>query len=299
MVGLIGGWWSVGWPTIETFKRPQNLSDKKNPEVLYARAYLRVRLAIGALGISLPFLLLWAEGPWLRGDWRIRGSFSAYYHHSSARDIFVSVLVVVGFLLITYVAGQLWSWEFLLSAFSGVMAIGVAFFPTLRPGVLDENGELREGVPLCGDAPGLPLGCTATQERYGELIVGSWHGWFAILFIGGLAAICFLAAFRELKHRREREEESNGRLRLPMLAVGFHLLCGAFMVAGGLWFQFGPPFSIGSHTVTPVYAAEFVSVFAFGASWSLRGFDLVRQTIAELAGYVRGWFLRGQARLKR
>lgn len=270
----------MGWPTIETFKRPEDLSDRDNSEVLYARAYLRVRVAIGLLGVALPYLLWWVEADLLKGDFKIRKSFSAYYHHGTARDIFVGALVVVGFMLITYVAGRLWSWDFLLSAFAGVMALGVAGFPTVRSSVLDAGGKLLPDAVVCTKGVEVP-GCTPLQSVFGELEVGHWHGRFALLFIGSLAAICFLSALRERIHRRRKERATPG-VRLSRFAERFHVVCGTLMVLGGLWYWKGSPFTVAHQLVTPVYAAEFISVHAFGASWMLRGFDLVKQVGKEV-----------------
>ncbi len=55
--------------------------------------YLRLRRAVGALGVLLPFALLAIAGP--------RESLSAYYH-SPARDVFVGVLCLIAALLAAY-----------------------------------------------------------------------------------------------------------------------------------------------------------------------------------------------------
>lgn len=82
---LSGRWLEL---TTDTFKRPVDLSDKSDPDVRFARSYLRMRLAIGVVGILLPFTLWLLEGFLLKRDWQLRGSLSAYYY-SGARDVFV------------------------------------------------------------------------------------------------------------------------------------------------------------------------------------------------------------------
>lgn len=247
--------------TTDTFERPTDLSDKKDPRVLYFRSYLAMRLIIGALGVLLPLMLWVAEGPMLKGDWRIRDSLSAYYH-SGARDIFVGVLWAVGLLLITYMAGKTRSFDFILSFFAGVAALGVAVFPTKRPHVnaLD---------PRCGPVSDpVPPGCTRLQQVFGEMDVSAAHLIFAFAFIVSLAILCFVFAYREKEHL---DESGHG-----VFHIWFHAACGVVIGLAVLWVPFGTDIPIADSRLTTLYVGEVVSILAFGASWFIKGFDLIK-----------------------
>ena len=57
--------------------RPDDLSDKDDPRVLYFRSYLLIRAAVGVIGVVLPLLFIigevasvWAFGvAWLFSSW--------------------------------------------------------------------------------------------------------------------------------------------------------------------------------------------------------------------------------------
>src|SRR5215207_5455355 len=138
-------------PPEDTFVRPADLSDLSDPKVLYARSYLLIRSVVGFIGVLLPFVFIIGEAVFLGAGVHVRGSISAYYH-TSMRDIFVGSLCVVGFLLATYMAGQMKRPDWWLSLIAGIVVLGVVFFPTGRPNLGDE-------APLCGTTPE-PAGCS-------------------------------------------------------------------------------------------------------------------------------------------
>jgi hypothetical protein len=84
---------------------PDQLTDSGNEEVQYRLSNLLTRAVVGAIGFVLPFIFIIWESFVLKGGVQVRGSLSAYYH-TSARDIFVAALCVVGFFLATYMSGQ-------------------------------------------------------------------------------------------------------------------------------------------------------------------------------------------------
>ena len=93
-----------------------------------SRSYILMRTLIGFLGLALPILLLLGDLALNADEFKLRGSLSAYYH-SGARDVFVSILVVVGILLVTYKITEV-NRDNLGSFIAGIAATGVAFFPT-------------------------------------------------------------------------------------------------------------------------------------------------------------------------
>ncbi len=241
--------------TTDTFARPVDLRDGDDPRVLYVRSYLLIRTAVGALGALLPTLLFLIEWAFLRGDATVRGSLSAYYF-TPARDLFVGVLCTAGVLLVTYLAGQVRTWDFWLSSLAGVAALGVAFFPTERPGV-------APSAPMCGATP-TPRGCTALQQAWGETTVAAIHFASAAVFILALAAICFVFAHRDARHDVRRAR------------VVFHRACGtAILVAVG-WILLGLVAPLDVAGLTPLYLGEVVALYAFAASWLVKGHDLSR-----------------------
>src|ERR671910_2361882 len=123
-------------PPEDTFVRPDDLSDLRDPRVLFARTYLLIRTVVGFVGVLLPFAFIIGEAFFLRGGVHVRGSISAYYH-TSMRDMFVAGLCVTGFLLATYRSSEVRKPEFWLSLVAGIAVIGVVFFPTGRPGLAE------------------------------------------------------------------------------------------------------------------------------------------------------------------
>ena len=230
--------------TTGTFARPEDLSDRGDPAVLYARSYLLIRAAVGGLGIGLP-LLLWAvDALLLQGSPAARGSLSAYYF-SGARDVFVGALCVIGVLLVTYLAAQPDTWDFWLSLVAGVAAIGVALLPTTRPAAYD--------------GPPTPL-----QQHWGEHLVAALHFSCAAVLVLALAGIAFLAARREVRHRGHRA------------VARLHRACGAAIVAAVAWAAAGMVLDLDVGRLTSLYVGEVASTWAFGLSWTVQAWDLWR-----------------------
>ena len=242
--------------TTDTFERPADLSDDQDPRALYARSYLLTRVVVGFLGVLLPTLLFALDGLFLDGSAVVRGSLSAYYH-SAARDLFVGVLCVTGFLLITYMAAQRSTWDFWLSSLAGIAAVGVAFLPTSRP-------DLPPTAPLCGTDGAVTPGCTPLQQALGETSVATVHYICAGVFILSLAAICFVFARRD-----EVRTGSIGQARL-------HRTCGWVIVGAVAWIVVGRFVGVELFGLTPLYVGEVVSIYAFGTSWIAKGRDLLK-----------------------
>jgi len=84
--------------------------------------YLRLRRAVGALGVLLPVALLLVAGP--------QDSLSAYYA-TPARDLFVGVLWTIGALLLAYRGHD--RGDRIVSAVSGLALLLVAMAPVGGP----------------------------------------------------------------------------------------------------------------------------------------------------------------------
>ena len=251
--------------TIDSFERPADLSNLEDPKVAFARSFLLMRLIVGGLGALLPtslILLDWVGFKDCLG--RLRGSLSAYYY-SPARDLFVGTLCVLGFFLVTYLSQRKTTWDYVLSTIAGVGAVGVAFFPTQRPGLEGEKRRCASANPILSDLTGF-------QQVFGEKFLAWAHFIFAALFIGSLAALClFVFARRDKKFGIPKPTTFR-----RFFGARFHQACGFAIVGGILWILLGQWLDLVILGVQPLYVGEVVAVYAFSASWLAKGWDLLR-----------------------
>jgi hypothetical protein len=230
----------------------------------YTSSYRLIRLVVGFLGILLPVIFIVGEALFLKGGVHVRGSLSAYYH-SPMQDIFVAGLSVIGFMLATYMAGELRSWDFWVSLVAGIAVLGVVFFPTMRSG-------LPAGAPPCGSNP-QPVGCSFVEQALGEHQTAVIHAACAVSFIAGLAIMSFLFGASEMLPRSERQSDQPGPkpgLFRNLTLFGLHTSCAIVILAAGAWAFWGA----GIGQLTPLYIGEVASVWSFGISWLIAGFSL-------------------------
>lgn len=89
-------------------------------------SYLSLRTLIGILGMALPVLL--SVGCFIYGECtEIQDSISDYYH-TGVQDIFVGILFVLGFFLLTYKGYE--PIDSIIANAGFVFALGVALLPT-------------------------------------------------------------------------------------------------------------------------------------------------------------------------
>lgn len=209
----------------------------------YVRSYLIMRIFIGAIGVSLPFVLVLVDA-YLSGDGlSVRDSLSAYYY-SGAREFFVGALCATGVFLITYKVAER-TLDNTLSVLAGFAAVFVALFPTGLP----------DGA----------VGLTPLQDKFDEGRVEAIHFAAAGIFICSLGGICYIFSLRE-GARPPRPGK-----RSPAFWRNYHLACtGAIALAVG-WILataiFGGPDEA-------LFIGETAAVLAFGASWFMKGFEL-------------------------
>ena len=205
----------------------------------YVRNFLVLRLFIGALGIALPFLLVFI-GHGLDGDPWVRNSLSVYYY-SGVGAIFVGVLTTIAFFLVAYRLLDL-NLENALSFAAGVCVLAVVLFPTSRP---DKATELRP-----------------VQDWLTESTVGKIHIFAAALFIVFIGLISLMFGARERDRHRKSPDE--GRLWWG------HVVATGVIWLGGLWILATRDFLFGGPRWS-VFAGEFVAFLAFGISWLAKG----------------------------
>jgi hypothetical protein len=227
-------------PTLRTESRPDP-SDTE--ESRYVRSFLVLRVFIGVLGVTLPFVLLFVDGVLLDGDPFLRDSVSGYYY-SGAREIFVGVLSAIAIFLISYKVVER-NLDNTLSLLAGLSALGVAFFPTGRP------SSAAVLTPL--------------QVRLSEGVVKAVHFTCAGVFIVSLAALCICFGIREGARCAEPHHRS------PTFWRWYHWSCAGIIGLALLFIVIaaaagGPPRAL--------LIGEAVSVLAFGASWLMKGLEL-------------------------
>jgi hypothetical protein len=203
----------------------------------------RMRNAVGLLGILLPIiLLLMSNLPCY--DMNVQNSIS-YYYYTNLRDILIAVLCAVGFFLIFYkgVKNTYLSYldnDFLLTNIAGIMAIGVAFFPT-NPECCSE--KIYVLIPYCDEW------------------LGYMHFVFAVPFFIILAIISFLIFPMlqniDLKLTKSCCNENNIYMLCGVLISVAILLIAVFMLLG----------------IYPrsVFWLEAIALAAFGTGWLIKG----------------------------
>lgn len=138
-------------------------------------AYLRLRKAVGILGMSLPIVLL-LGGRLFDGVWGL--SSISEYHYSAMRDYFDAALGTTGLFLFYYPGydrcDRAASWLACIGAW------GVVLIYTTLDGVKPCTDTVPDASDLCS------LTELVTEHR------GGLHLFFAILFFVGLTSFCFL-----------------------------------------------------------------------------------------------------------
>ena len=228
------GWWNWLRPTAA---EPDRLR--------YLRSYLLMRAMVGAIGVALPVGLAIGDLVLSGSNPLGRGSLSAYYY-SGARDLFVGTLCAVAVFLVTYKVAET-NLDNTLSLVAGAAALGVAVLPTARPD------------PLA-------VALTPVQQRLGETTVQTVHYLSAAVFIGTLGILCYYFGVRE----GARPRRASAR-RSPRFWRTFHWGCAGVIAASvGL---FGVSTLAGGPD-DALLVTEVASVWAFGASWLMKGLEL-------------------------
>jgi hypothetical protein len=222
--------------------RPDPETDKD--AALYVRSYLWMRVGVGALGIALPLVLVFGDKVAFHGNPFPRGSLSVYYY-SGMRDEFVGILSATGIFLITYKVAEL-NLDNSASLLAGLSAIVIALFPTGKPPYAD-------------------VSLTPLQQLIGETATKWVHFAASGVFLVSLALITFFFGVREgLRPRRPGRHS-------PEFWRWFHWTCTCVMGLALLWIVVTlavgwPPRAL--------LIGEWVSAWAFGASWLGKGAEL-------------------------
>lgn len=210
---------------------------------MYLRSYLFMRVMVGLIGISLPIVLVLVDRIIFSGEPSPRSALSSYYY-SGVRDLFVGALCATAVFLVTYKVVER-NLDNTVTVVAGIAALMIALFPTERS---------SESIPL-----------TPLQDLLGETVVGVVHYAASAVFILGLSAMSYFFG------RREGERERRPGHRPPVFWQWYHWACaGLILLAVGFM-------AISSLVGEPPRAllyGEAISVWAFGASWLMKGLEL-------------------------
>jgi hypothetical protein len=236
-----------------SYLRAETQSSKRQrgqiPKDSIARSYFLMRTLVGILGLSLPVFLLLGDLLFLRHDFSVRGSLSAYYH-SGMRDVFVGILSIVGILLITYKVTERNRGN-ALSTVAGFSAIMVALFPTGLPAYLGPDSR------------------TPLQARLGEELVSTIHYAFAATFIIALAILCYDFAWRE--RIRTRWRDGRPARFSPESWYRFHISMTGIIVIAIVFMAL--THAAGRLDKHSLLIGESIAGLAFGLSWLAKGLE--------------------------
>lgn len=203
--------------------------------------YHTLRRGIGLIGIALP-LVLWLGGRFLDGL-PLRPSMSAYYYSPTMRNVFVGILFAIGIALYLY-KGFSTKENWALNA-GGLLAVGVALFPTTAPDKAEAAGW-------------------------------SLHAIFAVLFFACIAYVSIFRASDTLSLIKDPERARKlrniyrllgiGMVVSPVIAVVLTLVLQRLTQEGSL-----------------VFALEAVGVGVFGLYWLVKSRELRETGATRLA----------------
>ena len=203
--------------------------------------FRRIRKSIGVLGVGLPVtLVLLSLIPFF--NTRVQPSISHYYH-TNLRDLFTGVLCAVGLFLLRYKGHknkQFWKNDSLLTNIAGLMAFGIALFPT--------------------DA-------FTCEEKVNTLVdrCNGWLGWlhygFAGIFFLSLATISIFV----FTIGQKKEVSGNDSM---LNENHIYRTCGYLMILFIVLTPVCAHFNCFSYSTLTF---EALMLFAFGTSWLIKG----------------------------
>jgi hypothetical protein len=203
--------------------------------------YRRIRRAIGYLGISLPvFLVGFSLISFFQTS--VQPSISHYYY-TNLREIFTGTLCAVGLFLIRYKGHDnpsVWKNDNLLTNIAGILALGVALFPTNPENLKDKIYTL---IP------------------YPE----KWLGWLHYSFAALLFLIFALLAINVFTIGQEKETRAPKSI---LNENNIYRVCGYLIILFVVLVPISEALKLFRYS-TLVF--EALSLFAFGIAWLVKG----------------------------
>lgn len=200
---------------------------REDPVVL---SYLALRKAVGIVAVGLPSAL--AIPWWFFQHHSIESSISGYYY-TGMRNVFVGSLCAISVFMLCCRGYDLK--DEIAGTFSGICALGVAFFPT---------------APQCA---------TAHQKHVGWI-----HYGFAALLFSTLAIFCFVL------FRMTVAAERPTRKKLQRNRV--YTVCGCVIVASMILIPLMQALHVQHVGVFgPTFCFETTALLGFGVAWLVKG----------------------------
>lgn len=202
--------------------------------------YRRIRRAIGILGMGLPFvLILFSIIPFFNTPFQ--ASISDYYY-SNLRELFTGTLSAVGLFLMRYKGHGnklLYKNDNFLTNLAGVMAIGIAFFPTNSANDLPKTYSL---IPL--------------DENWISIV---HYSCAAIFFLSFAMLSLFVFTIGSSKEERKKSKWNENNI---------YKICGIAIIILILLVPISTSFNISPYST---FILETLSLIFFGTAWLIKG----------------------------
>lgn len=250
----------------KTFFKMADTVNNNNDDLIIS--YLKIRRAIGWLGLLLPFMLLtgniivnklnilnsnfFIKLSCYTKPYQAQDSFKAsisHYYYSTVGELFTGVLCAVALFMFCYRGHKLRAGEKGLSDnamanLTGFFALGVVVFPTGAGGCIGDNMRIF-------------LSSTYT---------GYIHFGFASLFFISLALMS-MVNFRRTEVRKQFGKLKNHKTYL-ICGIGM-LACLALIFIYSMWIEKMDIKWLNS--INPVFCLEAIALIFFGTSWLIKG----------------------------
>ena len=204
-------------------------------------SYRRIRKSIGTMGAGLPWVLVGLSGIHFFGT-EVQPSISDYYY-TNFRELFTGTLCAVSLFLIRYVGYKdhvFWKNDNLMTNIAGVMALGVALFPT-QPD--DYTRKIYTIIPLPYD----------------------WLGWLHY----GFAAVFFIILANMSINVFTIGQQKNKNIPLSIVNENnIYRTCGYTIYACLVCI---PIFAYYKLITNSTLLFETIALNAFGIAWLIKG----------------------------
>lgn len=233
-------------------------SERQGSELVLS--FMAQRRVIGVLGVCLPLVVM--IGGWESSGHTVRDSISAYYH-SNMRDFFVGLLAMTSIFLLSYRGHD--TRDRVLTFLSGLFALGVATFPTIRieTGPDDEIEKAKHEL----------LGVFGLPGDKSRIV----HYACAVALFVCLTGMCY----QFTQSRGTKTQQKNYRNVVYWICAGLMasaiVLAGIFMVS-----QLRRPADL-------ILIVEAVCLGAFGVSWLVKGETILSDEGSVATRVGRAW----------
>jgi uncharacterized membrane protein len=234
--------------TVETINR------QSGTERQLAMSYLGLRRGIGYIGLLLPFVL--PIGKIIFDGHSLEGSMSAYFYTVTGR-VFVGSLCAIGVFLISY---RYKKWDIIASIIAGICAIFVAIFPT-APEVDPTATQKAIGI-VHGVSAGLFFFILALMSIFLFTKTNPYQAVKPLKFTDYLAMLVVTRTKPEFP-LNPRKKKRNIIYRVCGWIILFCII--------GMGIVAIPAIKEHVDKCHPVFWLESIAVFAFGASWLVKG----------------------------